>query len=342
MSKLKFSVGYPCTAPQSFFATVSPYLDRIGEVYFAWDRWSTGRAVSQNDTEQTERELTRFREQGVRLNLLLNGNCYGGEAMSPTLAQRVCDTVGYLKERVGLHAVTTTSPFIAHTVKQRFPDIEVRASVNMWVDGIAGMQQCADIFDSFYVNRDSNYDIAAIRRQHAWCRENGKSLYLLANSGCIPQCAYHIFHDNMVSHSEEVLGQPTDPLFKPYACRRMLAKPENRYLLLAGNLVRPEDIHHYEDAVDGIKLATRIHPFPAVILRAYCRERWEDDLCALTEPGYGDMLSPYMLDNAAIPAEYWEQKTTCAHTATRDGIAACADCGYCAALYQNIRKKQAF
>jgi len=33
-------------------------------------------------------------------------------------------------------------------------------------------------------------------------------------------------------------------------------KEDNRHLLLSGNLFRPEDIGHYDDLVDGIKLAT--------------------------------------------------------------------------------------
>lgn len=342
MNKLKFSIGYPCAAPQSFFNTVAPYLDRVGELYFAYHQHPTGRASFENDPRYDENRLTaelaRFADYGVRLNLLLNGNCFGGEAISSALANRVIATVETLVNSVGLHAVTTASPFVAETVKKHFPYIDVRASVNMWIDGIAGMRQCADVFDSFYVKRDYHYCIEEIRAEHTWCQENGKKLYLLANSGCIPHCAYHTFHDNMVSHSTEVNAQKKSAGFEPYACRRIMAKPENRYLLLSGNLVRPEDIHHYEDLVDGIKLATRIHPFPAVVIGAYKRERFDGDVSSLTEPGFGDMLSPFILDNAAIPANYWEHKTSCARTAAHGSTVPCETCGYCASVYKQILK----
>ena len=340
MSKLKLSVGYPYAAPQSFFNTVAPYLDRIGELYFAWDGFATGRAVFENDPRQDrqklEAELQRFREHGVRLNLLINGNCYGGEAISRDFANTVRAVVGELHERFALDAVTTASPFVAHTVKAAFPTVDVRASVNMWIDGVAGMQQCADLFDSFYVKRDYHYCLDEISVEHAWCRQNGKRLYLLANSGCIPHCAYHTFHDNFVAHSAAVSRSPRDATFEPYACRRMMADKANRHLILSGNLVRPEDVHHYDDLVDGIKLATRIHPFPATVIGAYARGRFHGDVTTLTEPGFGDLLAPYILDNAAIPTTYWEQKTACARALSKGSTASCRTCGYCADVYQSI------
>ena len=317
-------------------------MDRIGEVYFAWEGFATGRAVFENDPRfdraRLEADLLKFRECGVRLNLLLNGNCYGGEAISHDLAERVRSTVGDLVERIGIHAVTTASPFIAQVIKRAYPTLDVRASVNMWVDGVAGMKQCADLFDSFYVKRDYNYCIDEIRAEHEWCQANGKRLYLLANSGCIPYCAYHTFHDNFVAHSAAVAKSHKEASFEPYVCRRLMANADNRYLLLAGNLVRPEDIDHYDDLVDGIKLATRIHPYPAIIIGAYKRGRWDGDVTALTEPGFGDMLAPYMLDNAAIPETYWEQKTSCARANDKGSTAHCQTCGYCAKMVQNIRR----
>ncbi len=343
MNKLKLSVGYPCAAPQSFFNTVAPYLDRIGELYFAWDGFSTGRATFENDPRHDQQklvsELQRFSEQGVLLNLLLNGNCYGGEAISREFAERVCTVVGDLHGRLGLGAVTTASPFIAYAIKTQFPTVDVRASVNMWIDGIGGMQQCADLFDSFYLKRDYNYCLDEIREEHDWCTENGKRLYLLANSGCIPNCAFHTFHDNVVSHSAQVAKSPKDAAFEPYACRRMMKDPTNRHLILSGNLVRPEDIAYYAGLVDGVKLATRIHPFPAIVIGAYAKQRWNGDVSSLTEPGFGDMLAPYILDNTAIPADYWKHKTTCARAVSKGSNAPCRKCGYCGDVYQTVLKK---
>lgn len=340
-TSLKLSVGYPCRKGLSFYNAVAPYLDQIGEVYFGWEGFASGRAAdaSQGDPAIMLEDLRRFADGEIRLNLLLNGNCYGGEAISCTLEERVKRTVSELGEYFGLQSVTAASPFIAETVKKHFPEVDVRASVNMWVDGVSGMEQCADIFDSFYLKRDYNYCPEQLESQHAWCRTHGKRLYLLANSGCIPYCAYHTFHDNLVSHSAHLDGRSVqEEDFQPYACRRMMKKAENRYLLLSGNLVRPEDIDRYADFVDGVKLATRIHPFPAIVIGAYARRRFRGDVCSLTEPGFGDLIAPYMLDNAMIPKDYWSQKTHCMRATHNGSTAFCKDCGYCAKLFNEIKK----
>lgn len=336
----RLSVGYPCRTNFSFFDSVAPYLGQIGELYFGWAGFASGRAAAAMGSDQShlETDLARFAGAGVRLNLLLNGNCYGAEGVSNVLAQRVRQTVSELSQRYSLQTVTTASPYIAETVKQHFPDIDVRASVNMWVDGVSGMEQCADLFDSFYVKRDYHYCLEQLKEQSDWCKNHGKRLFLLANSGCIPNCAYHTFHDNLVAHSAQMEQQEVQEAYRFYACRRMMEKEDNRYLLLSGNLVRPEDIDRYANLVDGIKLATRIHPFPAIVIGAYARRRFRGDLCALTEPGFGDLIAPYMLDNADIPENYWEQKTICQRAIHNGSTAFCKDCGYCGRVYKSILK----
>ena len=71
-------------------------------------------------------------EQGVELDAIFNANCYGDIANSETLADHV---TGMLKEMDsnGLFPehLTTTSPFIATVVRQRFPGLKVRFSINM-------------------------------------------------------------------------------------------------------------------------------------------------------------------------------------------------------------------
>ena len=335
---MKFSIGYPTQPKGSFFRAVSPHIKSIGEVYFAWDGFGSGRPPAdkeENTASLLESDLNLFYEAGVRLNLLLNGSCYGENALSTEFALRALRLVESLGEKYGLSTVTTASPFLAHSLKSAFPFLDVRASVNMWIDGIEGMRQCMDIFDSFYVKREYNRRPEEIRRQAEWCHQNGKRLYLLANSGCIPNCAFHIFHDTMVSHGSEVAKKENDESFVPYACRRIMKNEENHYLLLAGNLVRPEDVHHLEGIVDGVKLATRVHPFPSIIIGAYANGSFPSDLCALTEPGFGDLLGgPYMLDNSAIPDTFWATTTSCKRN--------CAECGYCRDLYKKIKKKIAY
>ena len=75
-----------------------------------------------------------------------------------------------------------------------------------------------------------------------------------------------------------------------------------------------------------------VHPYPVTVIGAYARGKFEGDLTALTEPGFGDLIAPYMLENSAIPADFWERTAHC----ERD----CAACGYCGEVYEQIRRKQ--
>ncbi len=336
----KLSVGYPLFSRISFYDSIAPYLDSIGEVYFGWENFRSGRATFKNDprydSERLTEELIKFKKRGIKLNLLLNGNCFGEEAVSLSLAEKVKGILSNVDLLHSLDSVTCASPFIAHTVKKHFPKVDVRASVNMWIDGIFGMEQCKDTFDSFYVKRDYNFCIDEIQKEREWCDKNGKRLYILANSGCIPNCAYHTFHDNMISHSEGLESQTKDPDFEPFACRKLLCEKENRHLILSGNLIRPEDIHRYDELVCGIKLATRIHPYPAMIIGAYAKEKWSGDVSDLTEPGFGDILNSCKPDNSKIPDRYWKTKTECLRARHRGDSAYCRECGYCEELYREI------
>ncbi len=331
---MKFSVGYPNEINGSFFELLTPYLSSIGELYFPWSDIASGRkGIVWEDyraQERFEEELSRFSENKIRLNLLLNGNCYGELAISNELSYRVCSLVDYLCERFGLNAVTTSSPFLAQTVKKNFGGVEVRASVNMWIDGISGMSQCLDIFDSFYVKREYNRNIKEVEKQYRFCHENGKKLYMLANSGCLPNCPYHIFHDNIVSHEKEISHIKNDEQYIPYSCHRVMSVPENHYMLLAGNWVRPEDICNYEGIIDGVKLATRIHFSPVTVIGAYVRKHHMGDLCMLTEPGFGKFIAPYYLENSAIPEDFFTKTSSC----LRD----CASCGYCRTVFDSIKR----
>ena len=71
--------------------------------------------------------------------LLFNGNCHCNESMSTKLVQRIKNIIGSLQDGgIPIAAVTTASPFIAFHVKRLFPDIQIRASVNMRISHFYG------------------------------------------------------------------------------------------------------------------------------------------------------------------------------------------------------------
>ena len=339
---MNFLVGYqpPKEGGPTFTRMIEPYLSRIDEVFFSWVNTPSGRGPVGYDggyvdftvQERMEADLAAIRERGVRLDLLLNANCYGGEALSERLSHRILSIIDHLYARTGgVDVVTTASPFIAACVKKHFPDTRVRASVNMSIGTVKGIDYLGDLFDSFYLQREYNRDLATVRRMSEACRDRGKELFMLANSGCLNFCTGHIFHDNLVAHEADIAAMRNVHGFEPLTCKKYLGRPENRHAFLQGSWVRPEDIRHYEGLVSGIKLATRTHAHPGLVISAYAREKFSGNLLDLCEPGYGDIYSPYVIDNTHMPKDFFERVTACDKQ--------CHKCDYCRTVYEEALVK---
>ena len=172
---MKFAVGFQLydMGEEPFSGIVEAYRDSISEVFFPWQDFATGRcAVATRHCftdwtaqARTEEELKKIKAMGIKLDLLFNGNCYGQYAISEKLANSVCSVIAHLEELdCGVDIITTASPAIAHTVKKHYPKIEVRASVNMRISTIKGIQYLEHLFDSFCIFRDINRDPEALAR----------------------------------------------------------------------------------------------------------------------------------------------------------------------------------
>lgn len=325
----KLSVGYQYREERPFSRVIEDYADRIESVYFPWVDMPTGRSMiagfdgyyDYGLQEALVKDLESIRKMGIGLNLLFNANCYGADAMSQVLRGRVCSVLDYLGERDLLpQSVTTTSPAIAHIIREQYEDISLTASVNMKIGTVKGMQYVAHLFDTYCIAKECNRDLERLRSLKAWAGENGKKLTMLANSGCMRDCSGQIFHDNMVAHEAEVSKQKNID-FLPYMCYTYLKDPKHYVSVLQNTWVRPEDICHYEGLVDTVKLATRSHQLPGMVIGAYARGWYAGNLLDLFEPSYSPAFAPFVVDSAKLPADFWEHTTACDKN--------CHQCSYC-------------
>ncbi len=318
---MKFQVGYQDN--RRLVEYLLRHADKVSEVYFPWGDFTTGRGVISDDSSRKylTSDLQSFATSGIRLTLLLNGNCYGHRALARSFYQKLGDTVDHLSETYQLAGVTTASPLIARFLKRNFPQLEIRASVNMEIGTTEAVEYIEDYFDSFYLKREFNYDKNVILRMRDFCHAKGKKLYLLANSGCLNFCSARTFHDNLVAHQHEVAEM--DNAFEFHGeCTTFLKKGDHlQELLSKSNFIRPEDVHLYEELCDGMKLATRTNFNPLAVVTAYFTGRWHGNLLDLTEPAHSKLLHPAIIDNSRIPADYADHRMSCAHD--------CHACGYC-------------
>ena len=299
---MKYMVGLK-NADQNLLECICQNKADIHEVYFSWGDFPNGRSSQLLSNRYTPWELQdlqrqalqRLKNEGIALNLLFNANCYGADSQSRAFFHKIGMTMEYVAENYGLQSVTTTSPLVAKFVKQNFAGIEVRASVNMEIGTVQGMDYLAEYFDSYYMKRELNRDMEAIAGLHRWAQENGKQLFLLANSGCLNHCSAHNFHDNLVAHEAQIAKMDNAYNFTGI-CKEYL-KSEKHYISLIEdtNFIRPEDICQYEPYFETVKLATRIHRNPSMVLNSYLRGRYSGNILEILEPAHN--IYPYVVEN---------------------------------------------
>ena len=308
---MKFSVGYQLMSTSNFVDAILSYRQAISEVYFSWGNYPNGRnnQIQQQGLtmweahNRQEEDLKKLSDGGLKLNLLFNAMCYGKDSQSRAFFEGIGETIDYIKRYYQLASVTTTSPLIAKFIKANFEGIDVRASVNMGIGSVEGMDYVKEYFDSFYMKRELNRDFAAIYKLKEWCDEHGKTLYALANSGCMNYCSAHVFHDNLVAHEQEISKMDNGYAFEGI-CRKYLMNPNNREMLLTQTgFIRPEDVHYYEGIFPAMKLATRVSKNPIQTLKAYVNEKHMGSILDLLEPNHTGVLYPYLLENSSIRSD---------------------------------------
>lgn len=320
-----------------FADIVEQHRHAIGEVYFSFPGIAGGRSALGYESGYTDHtalaqlthELRRIAAMGIKLDVLFNAVCDGDDALSLAHERRIVSVLEYL-EGAGIapQVVTTASPVTAEIIHRHDRRIDVRASVNMKISTIKGVQYVEHLFDSFCVFRDVNRDMEALSRLSDYLRSCGKGISLLANSGCLRGCSMQSFHDNAVAHEAGIMSRANLPWAGASGCRTYLSRPENHVAFLQNTWIRPEDVQHYAGLCDTVKLATRMHALPAMVIDAYARGYFHGNLADLFEPGHGPTFAPYVIDNDRFPADWFERTTTCSKDCTR--------CVYCASVKERV------
>ena len=324
-----YMIGYQRMRDDRLKTVILRYRQTVSEIYFSWGDMPSGRGTMEGSGKsfsfdvQREMlaELEEYSRAGIGMNLLLNGNCYGKMSQSRVFFEKIGETVEFLSGHLSLRSVTTTSPLIAKFIKQNFTELETRASVNMEIGTVQGMEYLEDVFDGYYMKRELNRNRKEIRKLHAWCQANGKKLYGLANSGCLNFCSAHVFHDNLVAHESEIRAMDNAYDFRG-VCHEYLKKEKKRlHYLRDTNFIRPEDVPLYEPYFDALKLATRVNRNPAAVVEAYLTQHYRGNLPDLMEPDHAEAFYPDVIENSLLPPDFGEHTLDCAHN--------CEECSYC-------------
>ena len=325
------AVGHFFNAP--FKEVCAAHLGRIRETFFAWPGVLSCRPDPEFTPELRERmvsDLRWARGCGIELDTLFNCNCYGENAISQTLSSFVDDVLSQMDD-AGLYpdTVTTTSPFIATVLRRNHPAIKIRLSVNMRIHGTAGFEPVMDLFDSFYASRECHRRLEWLENLSKWALSHGKVLGVQANSGCLRQCAFQQFHDNLHGHNRIAQSAQGEKLgFTPFLCKTNYERG-NHEDFLRSTWLRPDDLPLYEEHVQIVKLATRRHPNPARVVAAYADYSYDGNLADLMDACH---TFPKSFDNRSFTrcAALWEQVRDCRNADN------CLHCGACSHLMKEV------
>lgn len=315
-----------------FQAACAKHLARIKETFFAWPGVLSCRPAPDFTPELKERmiaDLRWARANGIGLDTLFNCNCYGEQAISGELAAFVRRMLGEM-DAEGLlpDTVTTTSPFVASILRRDFPQVKIRWSVNLRVHGSVGFESVLELFDSFYASREHQRDLLWLQDLHRWAQEHGKTMGIQANSGCLRQCPFQTFHDNLHGHGRIRQSKAGEQFgFSVFRCQTNYARG-NYEDFLRSTWIRPEDMVRYEPHVDVVKIATRRHPNPVKVLEAYATQSYHGNLADLMDPVH---RFPKSFDNDRFGRSLlWSPVLNCRQAND------CRHCGKCSALMNEV------
>jgi len=328
----KLAVGHFLNAP--FQAACARHLGRIRETFFAWPGVLSCRPAPEFTPELRARmvdDLRWARANGIELDTLFNCNCYGDLAISPELAGfvgrmlREMDAEGVFPE-----TVTTTSPFVATVLRRDFPSVKIRLSVNQRVHGSVGFECMEELFDSFYASREHHRDLFCLQDLARWAKAHGKTMGIQANSGCLRQCPFQTFHDNLHGHDRIAQSKVGEAFgFSVFRCKTNYERGHYEDFLRS-TWIRPEDLPRYEAHVDFVKLATRRHPDPVKVLDAYATHSYHGNLADLMDPAH---RFPKSFDNDSFGKSLlWGKVLNCREANN------CRHCGACTAMMAEVFK----
>lgn len=336
MVKMKLSIGYHAGGDDgkdcSWSREVSPYRGSVGEVFFSLPGMASG--VRQADSPQVSeasrfyRDLERFRALGIQGVLLFDAACYGGGMVSPAFFEQVRRGIAEARRHIRLKAVVTMMPPLAEFMKGIHPELEVRASVHNRIGSVSQMEYAGRCYDGFYVNSDLNRDVSLLEKARKWCDAHGKTLHMVANSGCLYDCPFHLEHLNVMGHWAEIVAAGSTRSSRDMPCRELLSGTGNHAKLLQGGWIRPEDLSRVEGFFDTVALLSSDVPQARNVLKAYTEGRWGGNMLELLEPCHACLAGVPSFPDDAFPEDWFEKTSSCGH--------ACDSCGYCGAVLEKM------
>lgn len=264
---MKFSIGY--TYQKWFLDFLKNNSEFIHSVYFPIPKsiWISWRDVFQQDNYEVEifDFMKVCKENSIKTILLLNWWCEWEKSWLLEYISPILDYVNKLYD-FWLTSISLTNMLYIPLIKNRFPNIEIYASVNT---DLYTIEQCIYLkrlwVDVLTVYRDLNRDLETLKeiKKQTWLK-----IQLIINEGCMSECPYYRQHSSIQTHCVD-----NEDNFIWFAwCKKNFL--DNLKTIFKLKIIRPEDMHYYSDIVDVYKLSTRGYSLDRIKFYFDVYEKW--------------------------------------------------------------------
>ena len=342
MEPLDFSVPYngdPETLGE-LFRLNKQGKNRIREIYLSGPQEyaGSGRIIAKININEFTDVVDKIHKEGIRVNLVINSTCEGIEWYSSEVVNSTMEYLRQVHEELGVEAITIANPLYIRKVRERFPNIEICASVLGDIDcvqrAVIYKKAGADVITpDININRDLNL-LKEIKEA------TNAELKLMVNEGCLYKCPFRKFHFNATSHvSKEVGRVRIDASLADFfgACNPVISEDHSQ--ILKSCWIRPEDTRKYGEITSFFKIVGRSQLGSMVIrsIKAYLEESWGGDLLDILCASIKRFSLTYgaYLDNESLEKyKFFEKVTSCDRK--------CGQCSYCEELASKLIKLNVF
>jgi collagenase-like PrtC family protease len=285
-----------------------------------------GTCLNKKDVETFVEKIHR---EGFEFNYTLNSSCLGNREFDYNDRKKIIKEIEWIASFS--NSITVSIPLLIELVKNICgSEIEIVASVIAGIDSLKKVKH----FQELGANRIV-LDIS-LNRNPVLIKEIRKKsnvlLELLVNDSCLLECPYRNYHYNIGSHG----SQKGNLFYLDYCIYKCLLKRlESPEEILKSPWIRPEDLKHYVEDIDYIKLGGREKNSEWVLRAsdAYLKGKYEGnilDLLTIVTPESHELGSTFLgeapkflLDNKNLETymePFLKGKRKCSD---------CETCGYC-------------